>query len=283
MIQFFIIILIYLIYLFYINIHISIENNKLSNNLFIEKDKFIKILLTNEYFKTLSELDLFYRKSKSKISYLYKYINSIVEINDAEKKYLNTLYNNVYKILPDKLRKIKFKIAKIKFDKTVENGYPHTLENIIIINDDFYKRDQINTLIHEIVHIYQREYPNETDDYLSLINYYKLDIEKNNNLFINKFLNKQASNPDCRLNTHYYIIKNNKKKLIRTIYNSKFFGGDVSNIIIDMENGKIENIHIQDKIKYEGQPNEVMAEIIARVITNKIYDEKTLKWLNGVN
>lgn len=261
--------------------------NLYSRKCFAHKSEFVECVLESPYFKMLSNKDLYYRGCNSVEEYLNKYINSYIPFSDEEKRYLVYQADIVKHMLPNKLSNIKYKFVKIKYDPTIENGYPHTIGNLIVLNDNFYriynKIGQQCTIVHEIIHIYQRMYPNDTDRMLSKLGFYKL-IDIDYDYLHNNLLPDPVANPDCRPYTDYYIIVNGKRKAVRTIYaledaysNNNKYGGNVKNITIDLRDRTISVFDDYSDIKYNGQPNEVMAEIISKVLFNKDLDKDDAK------
>jgi hypothetical protein len=138
--------------------HITILTNAQMKE-FILKDK-------DNFIKNLSKHDLQARNSSSNDDYLNKVLSSIpYNIKNSTKKKLkktiqkaDQLLSKEYKDIAD----IPWKIAIIK-GKNYENGFPHTREDIIFlfdyIVDDFYPEEElIKVLIHEKIHVFQRNY-----------------------------------------------------------------------------------------------------------------------------
>jgi hypothetical protein len=170
-------------------------------------------ILINKYNKKLNIK--FY--SKSELSYIlyndsdnyYANLNThnlnIRNINDKD-KYLCNIYKHLYtcnkqeeniiinaiKKSDNLLKKIKYpgfnynKIKNIPWiigcSKTnnYEFGYPHTRNNIIILNyENIYDKYLYKTLIHERIHIYQKIFPNDIKLFLNYFNFKKLKKKTN--------------------------------------------------------------------------------------------------------
>jgi hypothetical protein len=224
---------------------------------------------SRDYFTSMTPMDLSFRSSSSADEYIAKYKAAYVPFSATEEAYLRNIAAVLRDILPKKLACIRYKFAKIKYNHTIENGYPHTIDNLIVLNDNFYKkydeRGRYCTIAHEIIHVYQRNNPQDTDGFLATMGFFKVS-GADPSFFHNNLLPDPVANPDCRLNTDYFILDGNKRKLVRTIYAGTTYGGDVKNITIDMKDRSIGSLQVHDGVKYEGQPNEVMAETIAKTI-----------------
>jgi hypothetical protein len=119
------------------------------------------------FFSNLNILDLKARKAQSQDEYKYRYINGIKPLSRKEQVKISSLVNSIQPLLAPygKVATIPWKIAKI--DDTLENGYPHTLGDIIFLPEQFFNKyndsDMLKTLLHEQIHVYQRKFPLETN------------------------------------------------------------------------------------------------------------------------
>ncbi len=135
--------------------------------MFITKEEATNIVLNSSYFNEMSPLDLEARASFSIDDYLQKYIKSIKDFSTEEQIVLeeDIKYANILCEKYSNLMNIPWKLAKLCCH--IEKGFPHTLEDIIFIGEDFFKKQnqiqQVQTLIHEKIHIYQRKFPLQTN------------------------------------------------------------------------------------------------------------------------
>jgi hypothetical protein len=116
------------------------------------------------YFQRMTPVDLIPRNASSPQAYAKIYKKSLIPFSSKEKDILRGYVNDIAKwVRPyNNLSNIPWKFAKVTPD--IENGYPHTLQDVIILSDRFFSAsDQIKTLIHEKIHVYQRMYPLETN------------------------------------------------------------------------------------------------------------------------
>ncbi len=263
--MFYIIILILFIILF-----------KKNNNIkYLSHKEFINITNSSDYFQKMNKYDLKVRKCNTKEEYLKKYQSGYKHFNIIEQIILLYIVN----IIDKKIKKFKkFKSIPwifVKLNSTLENGYPHTLQNVIILPSNFFMNYSINTIIHEKVHIYQRIYYNYTEILYNLWGFTKVNINFDNNrnnpdLFNNYSYNNNLliqlynNNPNELYDSKPYLINliNNKKNIInKTIINDN----------------NLPNIYI-NRLEH---PNEIMAEMITLYITNNY--NKNDKWFNNLD
>ena len=236
-------------------IYIILKDNSMNNsmNFFMNADELNKYLLEDKdnYYKNFSDLDLKARKVNNIYEYYDNIKKSCIDINNNNINILNNCINSAnnklkkYKCIGfdgNKCANIKWIIGLIK-DKLYEEGYPHTRNNIIII--PLYllksKHQLINTLIHEKIHVYQKTYPEDINEYLNDNGFtkYKLRTEYYNT----------RSNPDM----DQWIYKNNKGEIMMTEYINN------PNSIMDVKTIPINNT------KFE-HPFEFMAYNITNII-----------------
>lgn len=200
-------IIIVALWLYYSYLHIIILSNTQLKNLLIDDD--------DNYYSTFEIKDFEVRnvrnikEYKEKIKNMncnidevtqQKLINSIYLANDKLKK-MKQKYNKYNEINIQQLINIKWVIG-VTCNKIYENDIPHTRKHVIIfskeqINNSTYD-DLANTLIHEKVHIYQKIYKEDVQNFIKNNNY---KIYKKNTHFDNI-----RANPD----TDNYVYMKNK-------------------------------------------------------------------------
>ena len=167
-----------------------------SNIRFLGKSKAFQVLKQLDYFNNFNYLDYKLRNC-NKNNVLDVYRKSIQEFTQEEKQALRWLV----KYLDDKIQKIL--PNEWCFIKTlnIEAGMPHTRGNCIVLPVSFinetveYKRNSKIpehlglTLIHEQVHIYQRQNPEIFEDLY--VNYWQFTHPKN--IYA---INRNRTNPD---------------------------------------------------------------------------------------
>jgi len=117
--------------------------------------EFERAVSASPFFKRMTPADLWARKAVSAKDYLDTYIAAFVEFTPMEKNRLRKLIAQI-QYAPH----IPWKFAKVATE--IEKGYPHTLEDVIILSDvslAFDDRHLMETLIHEKVHVFQRKEP----------------------------------------------------------------------------------------------------------------------------
>jgi len=179
----------------------NIENNNFNNNtIFLTKGELFNFLNLNmdNYYNTFNKKDLMVRNINNVDEYIKKIYNSVSEFTPKEKLIIQTcinkISNNLDKIKFDyfdgeKANEIIWKIGCIKGDQ-YEDGLPHTRNDIIILNKNNITESSINELItlliHEKVHVYQKMYPEDINNYLKKNNFKRIgerhQINNSNNL-----------------------------------------------------------------------------------------------------
>ena len=120
------------------------------------------------FFDNMNQRDLHARNVHSVKDYKRLYSTSFRHFTSDEKAMLSGYINTCDKLVISKtkrLQNIPWKFAKL--DKTIENGWPHTLHDVIVLPSNFLERghssnDIIDILIHEKIHVYQRVHPDLT-------------------------------------------------------------------------------------------------------------------------
>ena len=168
--------------------YISINENENNNIIFLTKEElfnFLKLDIDN-YHKSFTKKDLNVRNISNPNEYIDKIYNSVSEFNNNEKKTLEKCINKISKNLDkvnfdyfngEKANNIIWKIGCIDGNE-YENGLPHTRNNVIILNKNDLQKNSTNyiisTLIHEKVHIYQKMYPEDINNYLEKNNFKRI-------------------------------------------------------------------------------------------------------------
>jgi hypothetical protein len=197
-----IIILFIILFFYLINNIINKDNYEYFNNnlIFLDKDSLTEILLedNDNYYKKFYKYDLYARNVKNIEEYKLNIKKSTIDLTKIQKdkiievcELINTKIKNIDidGFDEDKFNKIIWKFGAIK-GKLYENGLPHTRNNFIIISDEKvnnYSEEKLTkTLIHEKVHIYQKNYINDIKIYLNENNFIKIkEREKSDNIRAN--------------------------------------------------------------------------------------------------
>lgn len=234
-------ILILIIILLIIYSILTIENFNNDTIINISCKKYMKDIINKSmFFKRMNNYDLKIRNVNNINEYKKLYYDNIINFNSNDLKILNNLISNIdYNINNNiNLKGIKWKLCKI--NKNIENGFPHTIGDVIILSDLFFSYNseiQKEILIHELIHVYQRLYPIDTHNFIK--NKFNLDIlttinkfsNARNNPDINGFVygkdNKciiqlYNDNPNNLLDSFTYIYSLTDNKIIKKIENNKY-------------------------------------------------------------
>lgn len=220
-----------------------------------------KSLAGHSFFNKLSAYDVKARNAVSAEEYRDMYLKSINEFTDKEKHKLLYLSNEADKRTHPfkKLHKIPWMF--VKTGHGIENDFPHTMLDYIMLPFDFLYNHKtetlIETLIHEKIHIFQRRYALETN--ILITKYWSYDIYSLNDSVISK-----RANPD----TNDILYTRNNLECIQR-YNSR-------------EPSSLRDSFREKECTYE-HPYEEMAYILAEMIMRDIYTTddhiQALKWI----
>lgn len=222
--------------------------------------KYINNIINNSiFFDRMTENDLYARKFNNKEKYKKHYYDNIIEFdynNVIElEKYIKDIDNDNIIIENINLSDIKWKFIKVNSD--IEEGFPHTLGDVIILSDSFFNyNDELKkeVLIHEKIHVFQRLYPIET------YNFIKTKLKVNAVQTIKNF-KLARNNPDIDGFVYTY---DNKHIFIQLYNNDKPYGlRDSDTYILSLKDNKV----IAKIDKHIGQyehPFEIMASELAK-------------------
>tara|TARA_B100000795_G_C22806281_1_gene445078 strand:+ start:4714 stop:5409 length:696 start_codon:yes stop_codon:yes gene_type:complete len=216
--------------------------NKEETNKFLIND-------SDNYVKKMTTLDLYARKVNSGNEYINMVLSITAIFSNKDKNFIYKCCNNADNFLKtcelysnyinyQDLSNIKWIFALTTNNNTIqyEEGLPHTRNNIIFLSKNTLKQSEenlTNTLIHEKIHIYQRQNKNV---------FYKLIYDKGFKKidYHNKFI---RSNPDT--NDEIYLDNETKKIMVCLYRNSK--PNSINDVI--MKNYLME--HPYEKFAYE--------------------------------
>ena len=219
-----------------------------------------------------------------KTGYIEKNINNYLnfkEFNNRDIKKINSIIN---KLLPNPLVYGKWEF--IKLDNSIEQSWPFTIENKILVCDNLLSRDfnsLLYTFAHERIHILQYNYSNIFHtfiinlgfklkkiygDYGTIVNYLNPDgIQLPNSSYIYKFKNKYYlplmvfENNNIKKYS-YSIIKKNNKYIINP------------NLKYDIKE-QLSLLFPDTDVHQCYHPNEILADLGGNYILNKhIKDER---------
>ena len=158
----------------------SSHSNNIYQNYYLNKDETYNIIKSHKkYYDTFYSNDYKVRNITSIYDYMEKIKDSCVSITEKEKEILEEAiqladikmkqnnfewYNNMKAI------KLRWKIG-ITVGNMYEGGYPHTINDTIILNRNIINNNLVRVLIHEKIHIYQKQFPEDVKKYLELNNF----------------------------------------------------------------------------------------------------------------
>jgi len=243
------------------------------------------IVQTSPFFDRMSTYDLYARKATSKEEYKNMYVESVRAFSKNEIHEINTLLEKVdcFTIYCYKLHAIPWKLAKI--DTSIEQGFPHTLGDVIFLSDEFFhlnKNNKISILIHEKIHIFQRLYPNNTErliiDYWNFrkIKFMQDEYLARNNPDINEYIYGKDG---------WYIVQ---------VYSSHTPSSILHSTPVVIRDDTMYDLHnidigITDDVSQAEHPYEVMGSYLPKILMNEVSDKThpfyvaTKKWLNDGN
>jgi hypothetical protein len=246
---------------------------------YLSYNEFLNITNSSEYFYKMNNYDLQVRKSNNNKEYLNKYQLGYQNFTIAQKNLLLYFINIIEKKI------IKFKYFKnipwifVKIDDSLENSYPHTIENVIVLSNDFFNKSlkyQITTIIHEKVHIYQRIYPKYIEILYNNWGFNKIDFNIHN----------CRNNPDIKnyysYNTNYLIIQLYYDNPQQLNHSNTFIIDLNNNNKLLLNNDLIKQFDLPDlETNNLEHPNELMADIISLYLTNSYnINDRWIKILN---
>lgn len=278
------------------NIDTQPENNllikKFEFNQFINpfefKKKWLKIM-TN-YIDKMNIVNVIARGYTTEEKLLEAYTYSLYYGSMDFSNKINLMFlSNQDKIHRLQLDYLNFMIPKIKIahvSDDLDNGYPHTHENIIMFTKKYFNNPDINTFIHELVHIDQRLYNNFYEKLYFKLGFIKYKVHKIKNL--EQELDYLRINPDgLDIEWIWNPSRNNYFFLGAFFFKNKNVTnlGDVSNNLLILNKNITGNLEYNnDKMKIEKNnqftdyfgdlkynnyhPNEILAEIIANYPQN---------------
>jgi hypothetical protein len=126
------------------------------------KQDFQRAISTSPFFARMTPVDLYARGATSKAEYMNTYSDAFEEFTPAEKTRLTRLISKI-RYAPH----VPWKFAKVS--TTIEKGFPHTLEDVIVLTNTSLAHGDFSlteTLIHEKVHILQRKDPAHAAEFI---------------------------------------------------------------------------------------------------------------------
>lgn len=204
------------------------------------------------HFSLMNTIDLELRDSETIQEYTDKYIQfyESFTLKQCIILYVCRIYIQFMFYKYNKIREFDWRFSKISTKSDL--GYSHTIHNTIVISDNFFDltfNNKIRVLLHECIHIIQKNNILKTQQLYSDLDFYKknIDLENRWNPDTDK-INYEFNN---KLITCHYIDNpetiNDIKKLPLSVFNT------LTNLNINTEH-----------------PNEILADIISNSLIHNI-------------
>lgn len=196
--------------------------------IFYSSDDIITILndTFKNYYNNMNDTNINLRQITNKEVFLKNLYKCFYNCNQYDKYLLIEAIHTAQKKMdlincigfyPNKLKNIPWKLG-FSYLYDYEFGLPHTHNDIIILNkNNIYDDDLVTILIHERIHIYQKLFPNDIQEYLKHNNFKKI-IKKSDNDIINPDTDEYI----YERNGLIYECKIDNNKLKFTKHNSKY-------------------------------------------------------------
>lgn len=232
----------------------------------VTKREFAEKAGASGYFARMNDIDIRVRGGGAKTREEYKsaYISSWEAFHPQQEQWLKYLCERVAVFVKGTfLEGTPVRFAKLS--RGTENDYPHTLQDMILVTDKFFERverDHIATIIHEMVHVYQRNYPEECEILYNAWGFEKIEGGSKRPL---------RNNPDVE---DVYAI------------GGKAFGRVYDDDAKDLRDSKIVFLSSGEVVTgFSGalfnpeHPNEIMAELVPKVLMGDADDTVLRRWM----
>ena len=161
--------------------------------------------LKDNYLSKMNAVNMIARGFETKIDVIAKYQELCHNVSEAEIVNVNTEIRNYLTREEKRLQEtyldgyFKYWLSKIvlaKGENWLESGMPHTHQNIIIMDNDWFSNVRIGTLIHEIGHVHQRIEPLDWEELITEWGFSKCQSDNNKIVGLDSLLVRNRLNPD---------------------------------------------------------------------------------------
>lgn len=153
------------------------------------------------YFQNMNQPNLMARGCTSLDELYQKYLTAFDDITPLEKeniqKFILALLDELKSRNQQYYNYVKYWVNRIEIAKAkpwLESGMPHTLENVIIMDANWFQNPRKTTFIHEITHVHQRITPFEFEELYPKLGY--LEYQCNRIKGLESTLQLNRNNPD---------------------------------------------------------------------------------------
>ena len=236
------------------------------------------------------------------------YVKNTINFTEVDKFKLNNILNSLNRRIIDfnKKNNTNIPVMKtwnlIKISSDMDWGFPYTIDNYIVISDDFITNglteQMLSTLFHEQFHIYQRKYP---IIFKKLYSQWNFKYIKNFKL-PSKIDDYIITNPDAPNNDYIFKINKNNYLLPILILDKNNNDNHLSKCIFLKKNKNslqiksLKLVNLKDIPKYFARfykihqnyhPNEIFANLMSKIVFQKLelrnYDYKLIKKFFDIN
>jgi hypothetical protein len=267
---------------------------------YMNRNDFISVIARSSFFRGMTAIDMIARKVPQiqPSNYNKHYISSIEEFLDKDMKVIGDAVVIANKHFARFLGLVPSPWKFVKVNSNIENGYPHTLGDVIVISDALLphngnKHEIAKTLMHETMHVLQRKQPNVFRALITELGFRTVQDEETKKIRPD-VINLLRNNPDLDSNMYIHI---KTSLILGRLYNSTNPSSlaDSRDFFISL---KPENQPIHASNKTIGLPSsfycqlehpyEIIACLVSEILTNEefrekekenVYVQKTIKWL----
>jgi hypothetical protein len=184
-----------------------------TNIVFLNKNELASFLMNDKdnYYKSFNEKDFIVRNVSTINEYKEKIRNSTSDFSLYQKEKIMFCVEKIDKMLSNvkypwfdgkKAVGTIWKFGSMN-GSDYENGLPHTRSDVIILPqvalDNYSQQELTKLILHEKIHIYQKVYPNDVENYIQHNDYYKFKkrseiLESRANPDLNEWTYNDSSN-----------------------------------------------------------------------------------------
>lgn len=244
---------------------------------FPHKSHLKKHVITSSFFKNMTSIDLKARnmQSQSPADYALTYINSYTKLSNADKEKINRAMERIKYRLQEFPKLLNTRWNFIKVNDGIENNYPHTLGDVIVINNVTLQKDDeefSKTLIHEKFHVLQRMFPLNFRELYKNMQFMPIKIQRpllirnNPDLDVNIYIHEPSNRIPIQLyHSHSPSSLQDSSTYLIDEYGTKDNTQQVNNIIFGLPT----SFYCQLE-----HPAEISACLLTEIITNDAFVEK---------
>jgi len=221
------------------------------------------------YFGGFNTTDLHVRRASNVEEYVSMYKNAWRNetLGEKQKRWIEERVEEAQKYIKGTvLEHIPWRISVV--DNYIEGGFPHTLENVIVlpiglitnISDRRSQEIVVKILIHELCHVFQRRYPQLVEKLYIQWGYQKVSGEDSAKNLLN-MVRDVRSNPDV-----FDVYTKNGKGITVCLYKEGANDMLSCDKVYIKSNGDVGGQVILNGVHNGEHPNEIMAEMVPALL-----------------